>query len=208
MILVTSFLILPIIVTLGVDLFTPPSKSKYMVMIFCTIVLFCFLFLAFCAVHQIRGSRVAATEATIELIFSRALNAFKEDVGRYPTTDEGLSALVTLPRTISPEKWMGPYLPKAIPRDPWLHDYVYVSNSGNEFRLYSCGLDGTTKSDGNDADDINSWDDKKTWRQIYDAQAAREKGIEDINRFIVLCLYPALIIFLSYRFYRFRRDNR
>jgi len=60
---------------------------------------------------------------------------------------------------------------------------------------------------GNDKDDINSWDDKKTWWQFYDDQAAREKGIEDINRFIVLCLYPALIIFLLYRFYRFTRDN-
>lgn len=175
-------------------------------MICCIILLFIILSTPYWLFNVLYGNRVATTEVMIEL-FSVSFDSFNKDIGRYPTTDEGLSGLVTSPRTISSEKWRGPYLPKEIPQDPWGHKFVYFSNSANQFRLFSCGFDGTTKSAGNDKDDINSWDDKKTWRQFYDAQTVREKGTEDINRFIVLCLYPALIIFLSYRFYRFTRDN-
>ena len=146
MVVVTFLPILPILVALGVDLFTPPSKPKYALMIFGIIVLFLFLLLAFrVGHHNIRSNRVAVTQAMIEL-FSVALDSFKEDIGRYPTTDEGLSALVTLPKTISPTKWRGPYLPKGIPKDPWRHDYAALQKVVGMMQMTSTV--GTIRRDG------------------------------------------------------------
>jgi type II secretion system protein G len=76
--------------------------------------------------------------------FAIGLDAFARDCGRYPTTAEGLLALVKRPADIPEARWHGPYF-ESIPQDPWGHDYVYccpgVRNS-NRFDLYSCGPDG------------------------------------------------------------------
>jgi type II secretion system protein G len=52
-----------------------------------------------------------------------ALNAFKRDTGRLPSTEEGLQALVVQPTTV--ETWKGPYLKDGLPKDPWGNPYVY-----------------------------------------------------------------------------------
>lgn len=88
------------------------------------------------------------------------LESFKADCGRYPTTAEGFKILVSRPGDISSKNWLGPYF-DTIPIDPWGHEYCYrfpAIHSTNDFDLYSCGADGVSKTDGNDLDDVNSWD--------------------------------------------------
>jgi general secretion pathway protein G len=96
--------------------------------------------------------QVAKTQ--IELL-SGALDQFRLDVGRYPTTDEGLDALVNPPEGM--ERWNGPYLEKGVPKDPWGHAYVYTSpGEHGEYDMISLGLDGEPGGEGEDAD-ITSW---------------------------------------------------
>ncbi|HEX9021796.1 MAG TPA: type II secretion system major pseudopilin GspG [Nitrospirota bacterium] len=90
-----------------------------------------------------------------------ALDAYKLDNGFYPTTDQGLDALVKKPEAGRiPEKWReGGYLkPARIPKDPWGHDYVYNSpgGEGREYEIISYGADGEPGGEGNNAD-IQSW---------------------------------------------------
>ena len=96
--------------------------------------------------------------------FTTALDAFKFDCGRLPSTAEGLVALTTRPRNITEAQWHGPYLDAALPQDAWGHDYVYrcpgIHNT-NGFDLYSLGPDGKTKSDGEDPDDVANWPQRK-----------------------------------------------
>ncbi len=90
---------------------------------------------------------------------------FSNDCGRFPTTAEGLQALITCPTNISQKLWKGPYIDpqQIIPVDVWGHAYVYrypgIRNT-NSYDLYSVGPDGVSKSGGGDPDDINNWDPK------------------------------------------------
>jgi type II secretion system protein G len=93
--------------------------------------------------------------------FGVALDACEVDVGRYPSTTEGLTALFTCPPGIPEGVWRGPYMKGDLPLDPWGHAYGYrcpgIHNT-NAYDIYSCGMDGITKSNGGDPDDINNWD--------------------------------------------------
>jgi general secretion pathway protein G len=93
-------------------------------------------------------------------VYKTALDAFRSDCGRYPSTSEGLYALVVCPTNIPAGLWRGPYYEDRF-KDLWKHDYVYrcpgIHNT-NGFDLYSCGVDGISKTGGSDLDDINSWD--------------------------------------------------
>lgn len=86
-----------------------------------------------------------------------ALDIFYLEVGRYPTTAEGLVALVEKPGNI--DNWNGPYLKKkTLPKDPWNNDYIYQSPGQNgEYDLYSYGADSQPGGDGKNKD-INSWE--------------------------------------------------
>jgi general secretion pathway protein G len=96
----------------------------------------------------------AAAKAQIEL-FGQALDQFKLDTGRYPTTQEGLNGLMTNPGV---EGWEGPYLKKAIPSDPWSKPYNYQSpGSHGDYDLFSYGRDGSPGGDGEDKD-VTSWE--------------------------------------------------
>jgi general secretion pathway protein G len=96
----------------------------------------------------------AAAKAQIELL-GQALDQFRLDVGRYPTTQEGLSALVVNPGI---EKWDGPYLKKAVPNDPWDRPYNYQSpGEHGEYDLFSYGRDGSPGGEGEDKD-VTSWE--------------------------------------------------
>jgi len=96
----------------------------------------------------------AAASAQIELI-GQGLDHFRLDVGRYPTTQEGLNALMVNPGI---EKWEGPYLKKALPVDPWGKSYQYqCPGSHGEYDLLSYGRDGTAGGDGEDKD-ATSWE--------------------------------------------------
>ena len=85
-----------------------------------------------------------------------ALDAFEVDIGRYPTTAEGLKALVDQPSLSRPSSWKGPYINRGVPNDPWGNQYVYTmpgKHNTEGFDLYSYGPDG---QDGG-SDDIDNW---------------------------------------------------
>ncbi len=88
--------------------------------------------------------------------FQTALGAYKLDTGNFPTTDQGLQALRTLPAGVM--NWNGPYLPKDIPLDPWNRPYIYKfpGEHGDEPDIISYGADGLPGGDGENAD-ILSW---------------------------------------------------
>lgn len=96
----------------------------------------------------------AAAKAQIELL-GQTLDHFRLDVGRYPTTQEGLGALVTNPGV---QNWEGPYLRKGLPGDPWGKPYHYqCPGSHGEYDLLSYGKDGSQGGEGEDKD-VTSWE--------------------------------------------------
>jgi general secretion pathway protein G len=100
-----------------------------------------------------RKARSQAAKTQIEL-FGTALDTFRLDVGRYPSSQEGLAALQE-GRGIP--GWDGPYLKKGVPADPWGRPYLYVSpGEHGDYDLYSYGADGAPGGDG-DARDVASW---------------------------------------------------
>ncbi len=104
---------------------------------------------------KVGKAKIRAAKAQISLL-EDALDAFRLDVGRYPTTEEGLQALVEQPSGVT--KWDGPYLKKKVPKDPWGHDYVYkCPGEHGDYDLYSLGADGEEGGEGENAD-ITSWD--------------------------------------------------
>jgi general secretion pathway protein G len=104
---------------------------------------------------QVKKAKHKAASAQISYL-ELALDSFFLDAGRYPTTAEGLDALITRPSGV-PE-WNGPYLKKSeIPLDPWGNAYIYMSpGSHGDYDLYSYGADGTEGGEGENAD-IVSW---------------------------------------------------
>lgn len=87
-----------------------------------------------------------------------SLMIFEAINGRPPSNSEGLAALVSNPDPRGLPHWQ--QLISEVPRDPWNHPYVYVAPSPDgkaKFGIYSLGADGISRSQGNDADDINSW---------------------------------------------------
>ncbi|MEO1751954.1 type II secretion system major pseudopilin GspG [Thiofaba sp. EF100] len=86
-----------------------------------------------------------------------ALDLYLVDIGRYPTTDEGLGALVSAPSGV--RNWNGPYLKKGfVPKDPWGHDYTYrAPGQHGPYDLFSLGADNRQGGTGEDAD-VNSWE--------------------------------------------------
>lgn len=88
--------------------------------------------------------------------FEGALQMFAFDVGRYPTTAEGLEALVSNPGNL--ESWKGPYLKKTLPMDPWGKAYVYrfPGTHNNEFDLFSLGPSGVEGGEGEN-ENITNW---------------------------------------------------
>jgi len=87
--------------------------------------------------------------------FESVLDAYRLDVGRYPTNEEGLLALRARPGNV--ERWDGPYLRKDVPLDPWQRPYVYrFPGQHGDYDLYSLGADGQEGGDGESAD-VTSW---------------------------------------------------
>lgn len=107
---------------------------------------------------KVGASKQKAAKAQITL-FETALDTYRLDVGKYPTTQMGLAALRTKPDGI--QKWEGPYLPKEIPLDPWGHPYEYRSpGQHGDYDITSLGADGSPGGQGEDADIVN-WKDTK-----------------------------------------------
>ena len=85
-----------------------------------------------------------------------ALDMFQLDVGRYPTSEEGLQALRSRPN--SAPRWAGPYLRDEIPNDPWGRPYVYRNpgEGGGNYDIGSYGADGRSGGEENNADIVIS----------------------------------------------------
>jgi len=99
---------------------------------------------------QLGKSETGAAKAQIEAL-ARALDAYRLDTGHYPSSEQGLAALVEKPN--DEPKWNGPYLQKAVPTDPWGHLYVYREpGQHGEFDLLSLGKDGYPGGEGSNAD--------------------------------------------------------
>lgn len=103
---------------------------------------------------QVGKSEVKAARAQMDAL-DKALEQYRLDTGRFPTTEQGLAALNTKPG--DEPKWQGPYLKKAVPLDPWGNAYVYRQpGSHGDFDLMSYGKD--SQPGGQDeAADITSW---------------------------------------------------
>lgn len=99
---------------------------------------------------QVGKSEQALARAQIES-FHRALGSYRLDVGSFPSTEEGLNALMVKPAAAT--KWAGPYLTKAVPQDPWGKAYVYrVPGAKGDYDLLSYGKDGQPGGSGDAAD--------------------------------------------------------
>lgn len=102
---------------------------------------------------QLGESEVKAARAQIDAL-EKALDQYRLDVGRYPSTEQGLASLMTRPQNEA--RWSGPYLRKALPPDPWGKPYQYRSpGEHGEFDLYSYGRDGQPGGSGDGTDVVN-----------------------------------------------------
>ncbi len=122
--------------------------------------------LAAAVLSQVLGetdkAKVNRAQSDVQTIATN-IQRFYLDMGRYPTSEEGLIALTTQPQDDEQSKWHGPYLTK-LSKDPWGRDYVYIS-PGNEnvdsYDLLTYGADGQEGGDGYNAD-IKHWTDETT----------------------------------------------
>jgi len=101
-------------------------------------------------------ARVAIAESDVNSNIATALKLYELDNGNYPTTEQGLNALLTKPgSTPAPLNWNGPYLEKK-PIDPWKNPYQYKCpgvHNPSGYDLYSLGKDGAEGT----ADDVKNW---------------------------------------------------
>lgn len=97
-------------------------------------------------------ARTAAAKADVTANIATALKLYELDTGSFPTTQEGLQALLV--KVPSATNWQGPYIEKS-PLDPWGREYKYVSpgtHRTHDYDLYSLGRDGQES-----ADDVANW---------------------------------------------------
>ncbi|MEQ1738513.1 MAG: type II secretion system major pseudopilin GspG [Methyloglobulus sp.] len=101
-------------------------------------------------------SKVKAAKVQIEDL-AQTLDMYKLDVGSYPTSEQGLNALIESPD--GAQRWNGPYLRKSkVPLDPWQQEYKYTSpGEHGKFDISSLGADGKEGGEGEDQD-LNSWE--------------------------------------------------
>jgi len=103
---------------------------------------------------EAKVSRAKADIASLETL----LETFRLDMGRYPTTEEGLIVLREPPQTEDVTRWKGPYLRKPVSLDPWGNPYNYVCPGTvniDSYDLFSYGADGAEGGEGYDQDVTN-----------------------------------------------------
>ena len=108
------------------------------------------------ALRQLGSAKEKIAHQSIERLAS-VLDIYKLDVGSYPTTEQGLQALLVRPDGV--DHWSGPYLKgDSLPQDPWGHPFLYrmpSERSGHEYDLYSLGPSGKPGGAGSDAEIMN-----------------------------------------------------
>lgn len=104
---------------------------------------------------KVDSSKVQTAQTQVKMI-KGALESMRLDIGRLPSTPEGLALLTTPPQDEKTRaRWRGPYLDGDLPLDPWDTPYQYAltpASGGQAFALYSLGADGKLGGEGNDAD--------------------------------------------------------
>ena len=103
---------------------------------------------------KVDSSKVQTAQTQVKML-KGALDSMRLDIGRYPTTAEGLALLSAPPQDEKIRtRWHGPYLDGDLPQDPWSSAYQYAlpGAAGQPFALYSLGADGVSGGEGNDAD--------------------------------------------------------
>ena len=104
---------------------------------------------------KVDSSKVQTAQTQVKML-KGTLETMRLDIGRFPTTEEGLALLNESPKDETLRaKWKGgPYLDEALPNDPWGNPYQYSvpGSNGQPFALYSFGADGKKGGEGNDAD--------------------------------------------------------
>jgi general secretion pathway protein G len=163
--------------------------------------------IVFCVLYVLVSSAAFGTTTTYTrthadmMRLSFALEAFRLELGRYPTQSEGLMALVIGPADVPKAKWE-PYFKELQRTDAWGHDFVYrfpgIHNKGS-FDLFSLGEDGVSKSGGLDADDINNWDPYRSWLDHYLSRIPRPQRL--IISWTIGVLGVGSIAFVAWRTY-------
>jgi len=103
--------------------------------------------------RQAEGARVKTAMVQMSTL-GTALDAFALDTGRYPSSSEGLDALISQPSGL--DRWDGPYLKGQIPKDPWGNAYEYKGpSSGDDYEIVCFGADGRAGGDGGNTDISN-----------------------------------------------------
>lgn len=101
------------------------------------------------------GGAKSKTAAVQIADLEKTLELYKLDVGRFPTTEEGLDALIKRPA--SANGWAGPYLKGgAVPMDPWNKPYRYTATADSQIEIVSLGSDGAAGGEGENADVRNA----------------------------------------------------
>lgn len=100
---------------------------------------------------KVDSSKVKTADTQVKML-KAALQSYRLDVGRYPSTEDGLAALISKPQDV--KFWDGPYLEDELPLDPWKAPFVYQDGVENlqGFALYSYGADSKAGGTGLDAD--------------------------------------------------------
>lgn len=123
-------------------------------------------------VFEKRSESAKSTAARVQITtFTMALDAFEVDTASYPTSYEGLDALIHQPA--NRPGWKGPYL-KSIPRDPWSHAYIYHypgKENPKHFDLVSTGPDGLFDT----ADDVRPGDEGRLNEELEESTQAKRK---------------------------------
>lgn len=97
-------------------------------------------------------NKVRVTKTQIELL-ANAIERYQIDVGKYPTQEQGLGALLTRPQDVDVDAWDGPYTEKNfIPKDAWGHDFIYDAGKDDRYLITSYGADGQPGGEGDAAD--------------------------------------------------------
>ena len=136
-----------------------PRSRRAFTLLEVLVVLVVIALLAALVAPQILGrvSQARGTAATAQMeLLGTALDSYRLDTGRYPTTEQGLRALRERPaRAPLPTGWRGPYLRKDVPLDPWGRPYDYRSpgrKNPDGYDLVTLGRDGASGGEGEDAD--------------------------------------------------------
>jgi general secretion pathway protein G len=140
-----------------------PNEKGFTLIEMMVVVIIIGILASFVAVkYSGQAEKAKRTQASVQIkTFETALELYKLDNGVYPSTEQGLQALVEAPSVgVLPKRWRsGGYLAKRkIPSDPWSNEYVYLSpGTHGDFDITSYGSDGQPGGEG-EAADINNWD--------------------------------------------------